>query len=277
MQNITLKRLDALKARQEKITALTAYDATFAALLSRLEIEILLVGDTLGMVFAGHSSTIPVTIDDIVYHVRCVARGNLGALLLADLPFMTYSSPDLALKHAARLMRAGAVAVKMEGGRWLSDTVSLMTRHGIPVCGHLGLTPQSVHSIGGYSVQGKTQEQAKKIMEDAIALQSAGIRLLVLECVPSDLAGNIAERLSIPVIGIGAGPLCDGQILVTYDMLGMTRGKHFTFVKDFMAQQAKLPIDHETFGVERAVMLYRDAVKQGQFPDAAHSFSASTV
>lgn len=268
MPTITLNTLARLKERGEKITALTAYDATFARVLSTAGIEVLLVGDSLGMVVSGHTTTVPVTLDDITYHTRCVSRGNQGALLMTDLPFMTYSQPAAALANAAQLMQAGAAIVKMEGGEWLAETIHQMTVRGIPVCGHLGLTPQSVNSLGGYYVQGKTAAQKKQLLTDAQTLAQAGARLLILECVPYELAGEISQQLTIPVIGIGAGALCDGQILVTYDMLGLTPGKSLTFVKNFMTEQPS----SNSVSIFGAVEAYREAVKQGSFPGKAHSF-----
>lgn len=265
MRKITLDYLQSLQQNGEKITALTAYDATFSRIISESEIELMLVGDTLGMVVRGLSSTLPVTVDDICYHTQCVAQGNTGTFLIGDLPFASYATVADTLRNAARVMQAGAMMVKMEGGSWLSESVRALAQIGIPVCGHLGLTPQSVHSLSGYKVQGRAEAHAKTLLSDAIALEQAGMRLLVLECVPRALAAEIARSVTIPVIGIGAGPECDGQILVTYDMLGLHPGKPYTFVQNFM----------EAAGgdIAGALQCYRDAVKKGTFPLDQHSFS----
>jgi 3-methyl-2-oxobutanoate hydroxymethyltransferase len=264
MTPITLSHLRGLKKNREKIACLTAYDASFAALLEQAGVEVVLVGDSLGMVIQGHDSTLPVTLDDMVYHCRQVRRGARGPLLVADMPFMSYATPDAALRNAARLMgEGGAQVVKLEGGAWLLETVRLLTERGIPVCGHLGLTPQSVHQLGGYRVQGKSEESARRIEQDAWDLQSAGASLLVLECVPAPLAGEIAGELEIPVIGIGAGVECDGQVLVLYDMLGITPGKPPSFVVNFLAGQ-------ESVGA--ALRAYVEAVKARRFPGPAQSF-----
>jgi 3-methyl-2-oxobutanoate hydroxymethyltransferase len=232
--------------------------------LERAGIDTILVGDSLGMVIQGQSSTLPVEIDEMIYHTRCVARGLGSALLIADMPFMSYNSPDQALHNAARLMKeGGAHMVKLEGGAMQLDTVHHLNDYSIPVCAHLGLTPQSVHKLGGYRVQGKDEESARVIREDAMALESAGAQILVLECVPSALAADISRVLTIPVIGIGAGVDCDGQVLVVYDMLGITSGHKPRFVKDFMA---------EAGSVEGAVAAYIEEVKAGRFPTLEHSF-----
>jgi len=261
---MTLTQLRKLKREGEKITCLTAYDASFAHLLEQANIDILLVGDSLGMVIQGHDSTLPVTVDDMIYHCQQVHRGCQQALLMVDMPFMSYATPNLALKSAARLMREGqAQVVKLEGGGWLIETVQVLTERGIPVCAHLGLTPQSVHQIGGYRVQGKTERGAERIRDDAVALQTAGASLLILECVPGDLAAEISALLDIPVIGIGAGAGCDGQVLVLYDILGITSGKRPSFSKDFLQETGSIPA---------AIEAFVKAVKEGTFPGEEHTF-----
>ncbi len=254
--------LQAMKRSGEKITCLTAYDASFSALLDAVGIDLLLVGDSAGMVIQGQSSTLPVTLDDMVYHTRCVTRARKRAFVVADLPFMTYCTPQLAAENAARLMReAGAQMVKLEGARF--ETVRFLVAQGIPVCGHLGLLPQSVHLAGGYTVQGKTPGDAERIIEQAGDLERAGISLLVVECVPAALAKQLSKQLDIPVIGIGAGVDCDGQVLVLQDMLNITLGKHPRFVKNFM-QGAE--------SIEAAIQAYKIAVKQAEFPALEHSY-----
>ncbi len=261
---MTLTQLRKLKREGEKITCLTAYDASFAHLLEQANIDILLVGDSLGMVIQGHDSTLPVTVDDMIYHCKQVHRGCQQTLLIVDMPFMSYATPAIALKSAARLMREGqAQVVKLEGGGWLIETVQILTERGIPVCAHLGLTPQSVHQIGGYRVQGKTERGAERIRDDAVALQTAGASLLILECVPGDLAAEITALLDIPVIGIGAGAGCDGQVLVLYDMLGITPGKRPSFSKDFLQETGSIPA---------AIEAFVKAVKEGTFPGVEHTF-----
>lgn len=263
MKAITLPDLLALKQRGEKITVLTAYDATQATLVDAAGIELILVGDSLGMVVQGQDSTLPVSVADMAYHVAAVKRGCRRALVIADMPFMSYSNAEMAQRNAAHLMQAGAQMVKLEGGAWLVDSVQALARQGVPVCGHLGLTPQSVHTLGGYRVQGRDDLGAERLQADALALEAAGIQLLVLECVPVALARSVSQQLRIPVIGIGAGPDTDGQVLVLYDMLGMTPGKRPRFVQDFLAGQAS---------VAAALAAYVQAVKSGQFPGEAHSF-----
>jgi len=265
MSRITLTKIHQLKKQGEKITCLTAYDASFAAILDQAGIEILLVGDSLGMVIQGHENTLPVTIENMIYHSQQVYRGSQNALLVVDMPFMSYAQPDIALHNATRLMQNGyAQVVKLEGGAWLVDTIKLLTERGIPVCGHLGLTPQSVHQFGGYRVQGRSEQQAEQIRQDALALQTAGASLLVLECVPSALAAEITARLNIPVIGIGAGVACDGQVLVLHDLLGITLGKSPSFAKNFLA---------ETDSIPGAIQAFIQAVKQATFPAQEHTFS----
>ncbi len=253
-----------MKHEGEKITMLTSYDASFTRVLEDAGVDAILVGDSLGMVIQGQESTLPVGVDEMVYHTRCVARGRRDALLIADMPFMSYSSADQALSTASRLMKAGgAHMVKLEGGATQLETVRQLTANGIPVCAHLGLLPQSVHKLGGYRVQGKDEESAREIKEDAMALEATGAQMLVLECVPKALAAEISRLLTIPVIGIGAGVDCDGQVLVVYDMLGITSGRRPRFVKDFMP---------ETGSVPGAVSAFVKAVKEKRFPTDEHSF-----
>jgi len=261
--SITLPELAAKKTRGEKIVALTAYDATFAQVLDGAGIDVILVGDSLGMVIQGNDTTLATTLEEMAYHTRCVARGVKRALLLADLPFMSYPSPKLAAENAARLMREGARMVKLEGGRVRAEVVRFLTEQSIPVCGHLGLLPQSIHQLGGYRVQGKEDRSAQNLLEEALLLQEAGARLLVLECVPATLGEEIATALDIPVIGIGAGAGCDGQVLVLHDLLGLGTGKRPRFVKNFMAGAEDIP---------SAVRDYALAVQNGCFPDDEHSF-----
>lgn len=260
---ITVPSLMSMRERDEKITMLTCYDASFAALMDRCCIEILLVGDSLGMVCQGHESTLPVVLDDMVYHTASVAKGNASALIVADMPFGAYATPEATYENAAKLMRAGAQMVKIEGGRWLAETIRFLTERAIPVCAHLGLTPQSVHQLGGFKVQGKNNDDAQRLKEDALILQEAGAGLLVLEAIPADLGGEVTQSVRIPTIGIGAGADCSGQVLVMHDMLGVFPGRKPRFVKDFMQGQTS---------VEDAVLAYRQAVKEGTFPEKEHCF-----
>jgi 3-methyl-2-oxobutanoate hydroxymethyltransferase len=257
-----------MKRRGEKITCLTAYDYSFASLLDTAGIDMVMVGDSLGMVMQGHDSTLPVSVADMVYHARCVARGAKRALIIVDLPFMSYQqSPAHAFASAGRLMqKGGAQVVKLEGGEPMAETVRFLVERGVPVCAHLGLTPQSVHQLGGYRVQGREAIAAEKIRHDAKVLQEAGASLLVLEAVPSDLAKMISSDLEIPTIGIGAGPDCDGQVLVLQDMLGIYPRPSPKFSKNFMQGAAS---------VEAAVKSYIAAVKSGAFPGPEHSFHSS--
>lgn len=261
---VTQPYLAELRARGEAIAMLTCYDASFAALLDASGIECLLIGDSLGMVVQGHASTLPVTLDEVAYHVRCVARGSRFAWIVADMPFATYqTTAELAFENAARLMQAGAHMVKLEGGAWLAPTVATLTRAGIPVCAHLGLTPQSVHTLGGYRLQGRTPEAAEQLLADALALQQAGATMLVLEMVPAALAGEVTTRLAIPTIGIGAGAACSGQVLVLHDMLDVFPGRKPRFVRNFMDGAA---------GIAEAIHAYRDAVKARTFPASEHAY-----
>jgi 3-methyl-2-oxobutanoate hydroxymethyltransferase len=261
---VTIPSLFELRQRNEKITMLTCYDASFASMMDRCGVEILLIGDSLGMVCQGHNSTLPVSIADMVYHTASVARGNQHALLLADMPFASYATPEQAYANAAQLIQAGAHMVKLEGGQWLLETVKFLTERSIPVCAHLGLTPQSVHQLGGYKVQGKTDAAAELLKTEALALQAAGASLLVLEAIPSALAKQVTEALNIPTIGIGAGPDCSGQVLVMHDMLGVFPGKKARFVKNFMEGQSS---------IEQAILAFVREVKEVSFPAPEHCFN----
>ncbi|MGD9943675.1 MAG: 3-methyl-2-oxobutanoate hydroxymethyltransferase [Burkholderiaceae bacterium] len=256
-------RLAELHARGEPITVLTCYDASFAALIDDVGIDCVLVGDSLGMVIQGQRSTLPVTVDEVAYHVGCVARGLRHAWLIADLPFASYQTPEAAAANAAVLMRAGAQMVKLEGGEWLADTVAQLVRGGMPVCGHLGLTPQSVFALGGYRLQGTDARAADQLLRDAKALEQAGATMLVLEMVPAALAGEVTRALSIPTIGIGAGAECSGQVLVLHDMLDVFPGRKPRFVRNFMAGADS---------IRAAIESYRDAVKARAFPAGEHSY-----
>ncbi len=260
----TIPRLREMKAKSEKIVALTAYDASFAAACDAAGVDIVLVGDSLGMVVQGHSSTLPVSIDDMVYHTAAAARGISNAFLVADLPFMSFRSAEVALTSSARLMaEGGAAMVKLEGADYVLDVIDALARRSVPVCAHLGLTPQSVHKLGGYRVQGKTKAAGEHLFADAKAVEAAGADLLVLECVPAALAKRISAELSIPTIGIGAGVDCDGQVLVIYDMLGITPGKRPRFSKNFLTHSDS---------VVDAIRAYASAVRKREFPAVEHSF-----
>ncbi len=258
---MTLHRLRAMYAAGEKLVMLTCYDASFARLLDAAGVDIVLVGDSLGMVVQGHDTTLPVTVPEMAYHTRCVARANSRAWLVSDLPFASYQqSPGQAMQSAATLMQAGAQMVKIEGGGWTTDTVRFLSERGVPVCAHLGLTPQSVGALGGYRVQGRDDRSAALMKRHAAELVEAGAAMLLLELTPSALAAEIQRQSAVPVIGIGAGPDVAGQVLVLHDMLGITRGKLPRFVRNFMTDAAS---------VEQAVERYVAAVRDGSFPDAA--------
>ncbi|HED52026.1 MAG TPA: 3-methyl-2-oxobutanoate hydroxymethyltransferase [Gammaproteobacteria bacterium] len=262
---VTTQTLLRLKADSEKIAVVTSYDASFTSLLEAAGVEVLLVGDSLGMVLQGHDSTLPVTLDDMIYHSACVARTAKHALRVVDLPFMSYATVTQALHSAARMMREGGVhMVKLEGGERRLETVTALTQEGIPVCGHLGLTPQSVHQLGGYRVQGRDEEAARQLLDDALGLEQAGASMLVLECIPAALARQVSERLRIPVIGIGAGVDCDGQVLVLYDLLGITPGRRPKFSHNFLEQGRDIPA---------ALSAYVEAVKAGRFPAPEHTLA----
>jgi 3-methyl-2-oxobutanoate hydroxymethyltransferase len=261
---VTLHRLREMHAKGEKIAMLTCYDATFAWVLDNAGVEVLLVGDSLGMVLQGRPSTLPVSVDDMAYHTACVARGNRHAWVIADLPFGSYQeSTEGALRHSVRLMQAGAHMVKLEGGGWTAPIVRQLVERGIPVCAHLGFTPQSVNALG-YRVQGRDEAAATLLRQHAEELASAGAALVVLEMVPAQVARELTRSLSIPTIGIGAGSGCSGQVLVLHDMLGLTAGEPFKFVRNFLEGSA---------GIEQAVRQYVTDVKAGRFPDdGIHGF-----
>lgn len=255
---VSLSILAAMKGRGERIACVTCYDATFCQLLEQAGVEVLLVGDSLGMVFQGRETTLPVTVEHMVYHTACVTRRRRRALVVADLPFLSCATPDRALESAGRLMQeGGAHMVKLEGGASVVPVVKLLSDQGVPVCAHLGLLPQSVLRLGGYRYQGRDEASAEQLQRHALALQEAGAGMLVLECVPADLARRVSNGLSIPVIGIGAGNGCDGQVLVLYDMLGLNPGKPPSFSKDFLAGRGS---------VAGAVVAYVQEVKAGTFP-----------
>ena len=260
---VTVPGVAELRARGEKVSMLTCYDASFATLMNRCGVEILLVGDSLGMVCQGHPTTLSVSLADIAYHTASVARGNQSALLMADLPFGSYGTPYDAYVSATRLLQAGAHILKLEGGAWLADTVRFLSERAIPVCAHLGLMPQSIHQLGGYKVQGKTIESAASLKTDALALQSAGAAMLLLEAIPASLGKALTDALAIPTIGIGAGPNCSGQVLVMHDLLGVFPGHKARFVKDFMEGQAS---------IDAAIAAFVSAVKAKSFPAPEHCF-----
>ncbi|MCL4152562.1 UNVERIFIED_CONTAM: hypothetical protein GTU68_046659 [Idotea baltica] len=264
MSRLTLTQLRQMKTDSEKLAVLTAYDASFALILEQAGIDMILVGDSLGMVIQGQESTLPVTVNDIVYHTQNVVRGSQRAFIIADLPFMSYANAEQAIINAARLMaEGGAQMVKLEGGPVVVDIVKQLSERGIPVCGHLGLLPQSVHRLGGYRVQGREPEQAQNLIDQAQQLQQAGADMLVLECVPASLGKAISEVLTIPVIGIGAGADCDGQVLVLYDMLGLTPEPTPKFNQNFLQC---------TDSLLTAVEKYVQAVKSGHFPTVEQQY-----
>ena len=264
MNKITITTLERMKSEGEKIVVLTSYDASFARLSEQAGVDLLLVGDSLGMVVQGHESTLPVTVSEMVYHSAAVARVCERAMIVADMPFMSHGTPQQALDTAGRLMKeGGAHMVKIEGGAPQVETVRHLTERAVPVCAHLGLTPQSIHQLGGYRVQGRDSESATRLIEDAADLQAAGAQMLVLECVPSLLAAEISRNLDIPVIGIGAGPDVDGQVLVVYDMLGISVNRIPSFARDFLS---------EAEGIPDALARYVAAVRSGEFPAEQHGF-----
>jgi 3-methyl-2-oxobutanoate hydroxymethyltransferase len=261
---VTLATLARMKEKGEKIACLTAYDASFAAVLDIADVDVALVGDSLGMVIQGHDTTVPVTMDQMVYHSAAVARGLQRPLLMADLPFMSYPSADRALTNAVRLMQeGGASVIKLESGYGQTDVVAFLAHHDIAVCAHLGLKPQSVHKTGGFRVQGREPEAAQRMLEDALALEAAGADLLLLECIPAALGRTIAAAVHVPVIGIGAGPDTDGQILVVYDVLDITPGRKPRFVRNFMSGSTSS---------QEAIARYVRAVKSGEYPGPEHAF-----
>lgn len=261
---VTLTELARMHAQSEKIAMLTCYDASFASLLDRCGVDVLLVGDSLGNVLQGHKSTLPVTLEHMIYHTECVARGSARAMVITDMPFGSYQeSSSQAMRNAVQLMAAGAQMVKLEGGDYMAETVQFLVERGVPVCAHIGFTPQSVHQLGGYRVQGKSDAQAAKMKQDALALQDAGATLMVLEMVPAQLATEITQSLEqTATIGIGAGAECAGQVLVLHDILGVF-SKPARFVRNFM---------DGADSIEAAIRIYVDAVKQSVFPAEEHSF-----
>jgi 3-methyl-2-oxobutanoate hydroxymethyltransferase len=265
VDKITISTLDRMKSAGEKIAVITSYDASFTQQVEKAGMDVILVGDSLGMVVQGHESTLPVTVGDMVYHTANVMRVSERALVIADMPFMSHGTPEQALNTAGRLMKeGGAHMVKIEGGAPQLETVRHLTARAVPVCGHLGLMPQSIHQLGAYRVQGRGEHEGERILKDAIGLQKAGIQMLVLECVPALLAEEIARALDIPVIGIGAGVDTDGQVLVLYDMLGITLDGTPSFVRDFLAEEGT---------VQGALTAYVKAIKAKTFPAKEHTFT----
>lgn len=261
-KKITVQSLRKLKQQGEKFVTVSLYDAPMAAMAQKCGIEVVLIGDSLGMTVLGYDSTIPVTMEQMLYHVEAVARGNRKSLIIADLPFMTYATPEQAMVNSARVMQAGAHMVKLEGGRWLAPTVSLLSERGIPVCAHLGLTPQSVNKFGGFRVQGRTPEAATILLDDARLMEQAGADLVLVECIPASLAAAITSALKVPTIGIGAGSATDAQVLVINDILGLTEQPP-KFAKNFLA---------ETGDIKGALLRYTQDVKAGKFPADIHTF-----
>jgi len=262
---VNISTLMKMKAAGEPIACITAYDASFASLVDRAGADLVLVGDSLGMVIQGHDTTVPVTVDDVIYHTRVVARGLRRAFLVADMPFMSYSSEKQALENAVRMMQeGGAMMVKLEGGAGQVRIVEHLARHDIPVCAHIGLKPQSVHKIGGFKVQGRDAKKARQMLDDAVALEEAGADIILLECVPNELGKAVRASVGVPVIGIGAGPDVDGQILVLYDVIGITPGRLPRFVKNYM-EEAESPFD--------ACRLFVQAIKSREYPAPEHCFS----
>ncbi|MGB1222219.1 MAG: 3-methyl-2-oxobutanoate hydroxymethyltransferase [Alcanivoracaceae bacterium] len=260
---VTLRTLHKYRADKQKFSVLTAYDACFAQRISEAGIDVMLVGDSLGMVLQGHDSTVPVSVADMAYHTAAVARGNTDSLVMADMPFMAAATLERALDAATTLMQAGANMVKLEGAGWLADTIAVLKRNGVPVCAHLGLTPQSVNAFGGYRVQGRDEDTARQLIDDALALEAAGADVLLLECVPRAVTAKLVASVSVPVIGIGAGPECDGQVLVMHDLLGVSPGKPARFVRNFLAGNDS---------IEAAFRAYDRAIKDGSFPADEHCF-----
>jgi len=262
---VNIGTLRQMKENGEPIACLTAYDASFAALVDAADVDLVLVGDSLGMVIQGHDTTVPVTVDDIVYHTRAVACGLRRAFLVADMPFMSYTTPAQALGNAVRLMQeGGAMMIKLEGGEGQVEIVAHLARHDIPVCAHLGLKPQSVHKVGGFRVQGRDSDKARQMRDAAIRLQDAGADIVLLECVPNEVGASITSALEVPVIGIGAGPDVDGQILVLYDILDITQGRTPRFVRNFQSGH-DAPLD--------AIGAYVAAVRDRSYPAPEHCFS----
>ncbi|WDD98233.1 3-methyl-2-oxobutanoate hydroxymethyltransferase [Thalassomonas actiniarum] len=263
MAKITTSRLLKMKEQGEKISTITAYDASFAKIFDQAGIHAILIGDSLGMVLQGENDTVPVTIEDMAYHTRCVSKGVEETLVISDMPFMSYATKEQAFVNATKLMQAGANIVKMEGGSWLIETISSLVERGIPVCGHLGLTPQSVHVLGGFKVQGREQDKALEMIAQAKELEQAGVQLLVLECIPAELGKAISEAVNIPTIGIGAGKDTDGQILVMHDALGISCSYMPKFSRNFLV---------DTGDIKKAIELYISEVSKGNFPGPEHIF-----
>jgi 3-methyl-2-oxobutanoate hydroxymethyltransferase len=266
VEKITITRLNRMKRDGEKIAMLTSYDASFTRIAEQAGVDVLLVGDSLGMVVQGHESTLPVSVDDMVYHTACVSRVAQHAMVIADMPFMSHGTPGQALDTAGRLMKeGGAHMVKIEGGKPQVETVRHLTERAVPVCAHLGLLPQSIHQLGGYRVQGREQRAGVQLLEDAVALQKAGAQLLVLECIPALLAAEVARAVEIPVIGIGAGVDTDGQVLVLYDMLGISVNKVPRFARNFLEERGG--------DIREAIASYVQAVRDKSFPAKEHTFA----
>lgn len=262
---VSISTLRNLKEQSQKFTCLTAYDASFAHILDQAGVEVILVGDSLGMVVQGHSTTIPVTVEHIIYHTNAVARGRTRALIMADMPFASYTLVEDGVRNAARLMQeGGAHMVKLEGAANQVDVVKRLTDNGIPVCAHVGLRPQFVHKLGGYKVQGRDERAAVELVKDATALEAAGADLVLLECVPASVTAVVMQAVKVPVIGIGAGAQCDGQVLVLYDVLGISSGKRAKFAKDFLGADGS---------VADAVARFVAAVKSGEFPAVEHTYT----
>ncbi len=262
-KSITTNTIAKLYQNNEKITMLTCYDASFASLMDQCGVETLLIGDSLGMVCQGHDSTLPVSIDDVAYHTACVARGNKTALIIADMPFGTYPDKESAYTNAVKLIKSGAHMVKLEGGVLIESIIRYLVERSIPVCGHIGLTPQSVYKFGGYRIQGKSDSGATQVIADAKAVEQAGATMIVLEAIPATLGKTITETLHIPTIGIGAGPNCSGQVLVMHDMLNVYPGRKARFVRNFMENNTS---------IEAAIKAFVSAVKDGSFPAQEHCF-----
>lgn len=260
----TISTLRKMYENSEKFAVLTCYDALFAGILENCGVDVLLVGDSLGNIIQGEKTTLSVTLDDMIYHTRCVARGAEKALIMADMPFGTSQlSPQHTFDNASKLLAAGAQMVKIEGGRIMAETVDFLTQRGIPVCAHIGLTPQSVHQFGGYKLQGHSETAARQLIDDARILEESGAALLLMELVPATLAKQITEVLHIPTIGIGAGRACSAQVLVLHDMLGLYQGNKLRFIKNFMENAGS---------IQEAVRNYVEAVKNNQFPDSDHEY-----
>lgn len=259
---ITIHTLKQLKQEQQRFACVSLYDAQMGSIAEQQGIETVLIGDSLGMTIQGHSSTLPVTMEHMIYHTQAVARGNLKSLIIADMPFMSYSDPIQAMENATLLMQAGAHMVKLEGGAWLAETVHMLSERGVPVCAHLGLTPQSVNKFGGFRVQGRSDKQANTILQDAKSLDAAGADLVVLECVPSALGASITRSVNMPTIGIGAGKDTDAQVLVVNDLIGLTETPP-KFSKNFLT---------ESDSIANAIKSFGDQVRSGEFPSKEHGF-----